>query len=104
MELNDINLLFWAGLLSLSLIGLTVFLAVYGGLAYFLSHLIGDHLWPTLLNVVEGFGQRGARVSKWLRRSAFVLVWVVGPLALEPILRPSGSCSRPSRRGAGERR
>lgn len=82
MELNDINLLFWAGLLSLSLIGLTVFLAVCGGLAYFLSHLIDDHLWPALLNMVEGFGRRGERVSMWLRRSAFVLVWVVGPLAL----------------------
>ena len=81
MELNDLNLLVLTGLLSLSLIGLSLFLSIWGYLFALISPIVAERIWPWLLNTIGDFGKWGHRAAKTLKVGSFLLVWIVGPLA-----------------------
>ncbi len=81
MELNDINLLVLTGLLSLALVGLSLFLTIYGCLFGFVSPIVAERIWPWVLTAVGDVGIWGHHVAKILKIFSFLIVWVVGPLA-----------------------
>ena len=81
MELNDINLLVLTGLFSLSLIGLSLFLSIWGYLFALISPIVAERFWPWLLNTIGDFGRWGRRAAKTLKLGSFLLVWIVGPIA-----------------------
>ena len=81
MELNDINLLVLTGLFSLSLIGLSLFLTIWGFLFAFISPIVAEKFWPWLLNTIGDFGTWGRRAAKTLKVGSFLLVWIIGPIA-----------------------
>ncbi len=81
MELNDINLLVLTGLISFSLIGLSLFLTIYGGFFGFVSPIVAERIWPWILTIVGNAGVLGHRISKVLKAASFLLVWIVGPVA-----------------------
>lgn len=81
MELNDINLLVLTGLVSLSLIGLSLSLTIWGFLFGLISPFVAERFWPWLLNTIGDFGKWGRRATKVLKVGSFLLVWIVGPMA-----------------------
>ncbi len=81
MELNDINLLVLTGLVSFSLVGVSLLLTIYGCLFGFLSPIVGERIWPWILTAIGDAGIWGRRIAKVLKVASLLLVWVVGPLA-----------------------
>lgn len=77
--MNDYNLLYLLGLFSLSAVGLTIGLTIYGYLIYIASYAISNRVWPfVLLKIVSGVPCVGARVEKVVRRVfCFALKWGV---------------------------
>jgi len=81
VELNDINLLVLTGLVSFSLVGLSLFLTFCGGFLGFVSPIVAERIWPWILTAVGDAGIWGRRIAKVLKVASLILVWVVGPLA-----------------------
>ena len=70
MELNDINLLVLTGLVSLSLIGLSLSLTIWGFLFGLISPFVAERFWPWLLNTI---GANAMTMTSIIQNNLFIL-------------------------------